>query len=294
MADDGPPAPVRLDGSEPGSPVAGGDERSWVVPYRVRFDEAGPDGLVRPGILLAYAQDCAWLHSTALGIDRAWYRARGLAWLVRAVRLDLRAPIESGSELLVRTTVIGFRAASARRRTDVTLGRERLAVVLTDWALTDERGRPVRLPAEVRARFARVGGDGLGGFRPLRVVDGSGRPAEPAEAPAAALSDRLGRVRRADTDPMGHLNNSRALDLVEEAIADLPAGQAVLGTLPRRYLLEYRAPLPAGSPLDVRLGPVGDNPGAAFNVEIRAAGAPSAAIVAVVEAGDGALEEELG
>ena len=45
--------------------------------YRVRFDEAGPDGLAPDVGLMRYAQDVAWQHSTALGFDRAWYaRAR--------------------------------------------------------------------------------------------------------------------------------------------------------------------------------------------------------------------------
>ena len=48
--------------------------------YRVRFDEAGPDGLLRASGLLRYAQDVAWMHSEALGFDRAWYRERDLAW----------------------------------------------------------------------------------------------------------------------------------------------------------------------------------------------------------------------
>ena len=53
------------------------------APYRVRFDEAGPDGLLRTSVLLRYAQDVAWHHSTSRGFDRAWYAERGLAWLVR-------------------------------------------------------------------------------------------------------------------------------------------------------------------------------------------------------------------
>ena len=46
-------------------------------PFRVRFDEAGPDGLLRTSAVLRYAQDLAWFHSSARGYTRSWY-AEGL------------------------------------------------------------------------------------------------------------------------------------------------------------------------------------------------------------------------
>ena len=53
------------------------------APFRVRFDEAAPDGLVRTSALLRYAQDLAWQHSDAKGFDRVWYAGRDVTWLVR-------------------------------------------------------------------------------------------------------------------------------------------------------------------------------------------------------------------
>lgn len=254
-----------------------GDARSWTVGYRVRFDEAGPDGLVRPGVLLAYAQDCAWVHSTALGFDRTWYGSRGLAWLVRAVRLDLLAPIASGSDLSVRTEVVGFRAASARRRTAIALDARLVAELLTDWALTDEAGRPVRVPAEILARFETAGTERPPAFAPLRARatdDGPGAPS------GNGLRDR---VRRSDADPMAHLNNGRAVDLVDEVVADTPAGRGLLGRFPRRNVVEYRAPLPAGTRLDLTIRDLGPGPGpAVLRVELRAVGATDPAVVALV------------
>jgi len=56
-----------------GSGVSGA---RYEAAYRVRFDEAGPDGRLRTSGLLRYTQDLAARHSEALGYDRAWYRAR--------------------------------------------------------------------------------------------------------------------------------------------------------------------------------------------------------------------------
>lgn len=265
--------------------------RSWTVGYRVRFDEAGPDGFVRPGILLAYAQDCAWIHSTRLGFDRAWYAARGLAWLVRAVRLDLLAPIPSGSELRVRTEVLGFRAASARRRTAISLGEVPVAVVDTDWAMTALDGRPARVPAEILERFAAAGDPPDAPFAPIRLRSvAPGTHARPdvqavqaapddSEAPDETVGTTL--VRWSDADPMGHLNNGRALDLVEEAVATTPDGRALLERLPRRYVVEYRASLPVGQRIVYTVRAASPGPG--VDVELRADRPDRPAILAVVD-----------
>ena len=54
-------------------PTARGLAVAAPSPYRVRFDEAGPDGNLRTSTLLRYAQDLAWYHSAQRGFTRAWY-----------------------------------------------------------------------------------------------------------------------------------------------------------------------------------------------------------------------------
>jgi len=108
---------------------------STTVEYRARFDECGPDGALRPGALLRWAQDAAWIHSGRLGFGREWYAERGLAWVVRALALVLP---------------------------DGRLA----ALCTTDWAITDVMtGSPARVPADFPAMFDRP----PGGFEPVRV-----------------------------------------------------------------------------------------------------------------------------
>jgi acyl-CoA thioesterase FadM len=108
--------------------------------YRVRFDEATPRGLLRGSALLGYVQDVAWRHSEALGFSRDWYRAKGVAWLVRAVEARVLAPIPDGETVAVTTRLTGSRKVMARRETVVTgPDGEPRAVVLIDWAMSDER-----------------------------------------------------------------------------------------------------------------------------------------------------------
>lgn len=202
--------------------------RTATVPYRVRFDECGPDGLVRTSALLRYAQDVAWIHSERLGFDRDWYASRGLTWLVRAARVVVLADVPLGSTLDVSTTVTGFRKVWARRRTDGRLPDGTLAYwAHTDWVIVDGRGLPTRVPAE----FPSVYGSLPGPFEPGRVT----LPPTPRRA-----STHLGVVRPQDLDPLGHVNNAAYLDYLEEALLAAGADRAAaVVARPRTIRIEY-------------------------------------------------------
>ena len=213
--------------------------RGVTVPYRVRFDECAPDGLVRSSALLRYAQDVAWVHSERMGFDRAWYAERGLTWVVRAAELAILEPLELGQVVELTTGVTGFRRVWARRRTEGRLADGRLILWgHTDWVMTDVvRGAPSRVPPEFPAVFEVPPGV----FEPGRV------PLPPT--PGAAVR-HVSRVRPQDLDPMGHVNNAAYLDYLEEALAVAgdAARPAITGT-PRQIRLEYLVPAAPGSGL---------------------------------------------
>ena len=209
------------------------------APYRVRFDEAGPDGMLRTSGLLRFAQDVAWLHSTALGFDRDWYRSRGLTWLVRAAELEVLEPIPMGSVVMSRTVVVGQRRVWARRRGEFRLADGTLAGwVHTDWVLIDDRGGLTRIPAV----FGEI-------FRIPETAGQIGRV--PLGPTPAGASERTFAVRPHELDPMDHVNNAVYVDWLEEAVARAAAdgGGAVLRAIPRRYRLEYAMAADAGASL---------------------------------------------
>ena len=204
--------------------------------YRVRFDEAGPDGLLRASGYLRFAQDLAWLHSESGGFGREWYSERGLTWIVRAIELDIVGEVDYGADLTVSTEVIGFRRVWARRRSEfMEHGSERkLATAITDWVLLNERARPVRPPAEILAAFTPVEAD----FTPLRLAG-----ADPARDAA-----RIGFVpRRSELDPMAHVNNAVYLDYLDE-LYSATSGSLSLPA-PRRYRAEFLASAEHGAAL---------------------------------------------
>ena len=221
-------------------PVPGVDN-GYLAGYRVRFDEAGPDGRIRTGSLLRYAQDIAWRHSEGLGFDRRWYTDQGRWWVVRSVELDVLAPIPMGRLLRLATAVIGHRRIWARRRGEFRLPDGTLAAVtLVDWVLLDERGRILRIPEDFGLAFTNPELPG----EILRVA----LPEAPAGTPTLDL-----RVRPQDLDPMGHVNNAVYLDWIEEAVLNAGGAEAAeaVAALPRRIAIEYTASAEPGDTLTV-------------------------------------------
>ena len=212
------------------------------APYRVRFDEAGPDGWLRTSVLLRYAQDVAWHHSASRGFGRTWYAERGLTWLVRTAAVAVLAPVEVGSEIEGTTQVVGWRRVWARRRTDFRDSDGGLvAWTQIDWVLLDRNGAPTRIPSEFDTVFGAPSmSSGL-----ARVVLG----ATPASARPLSFA-----VRPQELDPMDHVNNAVYADWLDESViaaGDLPATRAV----PRLARLEYVAPAEAGAAVVAEVWP---------------------------------------
>jgi len=210
----------------------------FTADYRVRFDEAGPDGRLRTSALLRYAQDVAWRHSEDHGFDRTWYAERGLGWVVRSLELEVLRPIALGTTLQLSTAVIGHRRIWARRLAEARLPAGGLAArVATDWVILDTRGRPVRIPSDFGLTFTspELRGDVL-------------RVGLPDIAPEVSL--RI-RVRPHDLDVVGHVNNAVYLDWLEEALLARGGGVAPLDALPRTARLEYVASAGPGDEVEV-------------------------------------------
>ena len=223
------------------------DPLAFEAPYRVRFDEAGPDGVARTSTILRYAQDVAWLHSTARGFDRDWYDQRSLTWLVRAAELEILAPVPLGTMIVSRTAVIGQRRVWARRRGEFSLPDGTLAGwVHTDWVMIGARGALTRIP-EIFAEQ----------FRIPESTDQIGRVPLPPTPPGATRHPLAARPH--EVDPLGHVNNAVYVDWLEEAILGAaPDASATLATTPRRYRLEYAAAADPGAPLQDAVWPDGE------------------------------------
>ncbi|HET8785906.1 MAG TPA: acyl-ACP thioesterase domain-containing protein [Candidatus Limnocylindrales bacterium] len=205
------------------------------APYRVRFDEAAPDGRIRTSVLLRYAQDLAWYHSAYHGFTRAWYRERGLTWLARAAEVTVEGDMRVGDEIVGTTQVVGWRRVWARRRTDFVDGDGvRVAWTNVDWVLLDERGSPTRVPRDFDADF----------WAPQATFP-LGRVTLP-EPPAAGAVATTIVARPQELDPMDHVNNAVYADWVDEAILGA-GGEDDVRAIPRTMRLEYARAVEPGA-----------------------------------------------
>jgi acyl-CoA thioesterase FadM len=229
-------------------PLAVDAVRAFEADYRVRFDEAGPDGFLRTSGYMRYAQDVAWRHSDALSFGREWYAERALTWLVRAAELAILEDVPMGTTLTARTLVVGMRRVFARRRGEFRLPDGRLAArVHTDWVMIDGRGALTRIPSIFGDMF---GGDSMTGH--------VGRLALPPTP--VGVTPRRFAVRPHELDPLDHVNNATYLDWLEEAIlATAPAGEdgvsSMISAHPRHYRLEYPMAADAGAEVEASAWP---------------------------------------
>ena len=207
------------------------------APYRVRFDEAAPDGLVRTSVLLRYAQDLAWYHSARHGFTRAWYGEHELTWLARAAEVEVLGPLRVGDEVVGTTQVVGWRRVWARRRTDfVDASGATIAWTHVDWVLLDGRGAPTRVPTELERGF----------WAPATTFP-LGRVA--LDPPPEDAHRATWRVRPQELDPLDHVNNAVYADWLDEQV-DAAGGGGSVRAIPRTIRLDYARAIEAGTRVD--------------------------------------------
>jgi acyl-CoA thioester hydrolase len=131
------------------------------MPYR-HLVEVRPDDIDELGhagnlVYVRWVLEAALAHSTAAGLDPAAYLKRGEVWVVRSHEITYLRPAFAGERLAVDTRVLSMAAASSIRRTRITrlVDGAHLCDASTDWVFVDmKRGRPRRIPQDIRACFA--------------------------------------------------------------------------------------------------------------------------------------------
>jgi acyl-CoA thioester hydrolase len=204
---------------------------------RVRHDELDAFGRAHPSSYLRHLAQIAIDASTDAGFDARWYEAAGAHWLVRRTTFSVLRPARAEASLSVRTWVEDFRRVRSRRRYEATDAGGVLGLTaVTDWVFVDlASGRPRRVPGEMEQRF-------VSGTR-----SGAARPPWRAPAPPPNPGRSTYRVRWAELDALGHMNNAAYLDLLVQATLDVLAG---LGWPIERLSVESAVPLVAGGDVE--------------------------------------------
>ena len=120
-------------------------------PIRVYYEDTDMGGIVYHANYLRFIERARsdWVRN--LGNDQNAMRDAGLIWVVRRIEADYLASAKFDQELLVETKV--HRVSPARMMLDqmVTRGDTELFQARVTVVCVTAEGKPVRLPAEIRA-----------------------------------------------------------------------------------------------------------------------------------------------
>ena len=128
----------------------------FILPVTVTADDIDDLDHVNNLVYVRWVQQAAVDHSTALGLGLPEYLRLGQAFVVRRHEVDYLRSALRGEALQVETRVTHLGPASSTRQTEIRRvdGGEPIARAATGWAFIDlARGRPVRVPDDVRQRF---------------------------------------------------------------------------------------------------------------------------------------------
>ncbi len=180
-------------------------ERGRVYSSRRRVHLGDVDGSARLRLeaLARYLQDVATDDA-----DDAQLSERKGVWVVRSVDAVLRGRPWYHDRVDLATFCSGSGPRWAERRTTLRGARGDVIEVVALWVFVDrERGRPLPLDDD----FFAIYGEAAGG----RKVRGRLRH----DRPSVGVEPRPWSLRESDFDVLGHVNNARYLEAVEDELA---------------------------------------------------------------------------
>ena len=200
--------------------------------FKVNSHSCDYNGVVRPGAVITYLQECANLQIDTLGPTDAEMRAAGQFFVLSRIGMALTSPIRAYETLTAETWAVPSRGFSFLRCHRLLRGEEIICEATSVWALIGaEDKRPLRTDA-YRPNFD---------TEPLSPF---GMP-ERVRVDAERLTEvGCHTVRYADTDRNRHMNNT--------VYADMLAGFLDLrGKYVSRLSINYFHEAPIGSTLSV-------------------------------------------
>ncbi len=197
---------------------------------RVHLGDVDASARLRLEALARYLQDVATDDA-----DDAHLSERSGVWVVRSVDVEFGGRPWYHDVVDLATFCSGSGPRWAERRTTLRGTRDDVIEVVALWVFVDrERGRPLPLDPD----FFAIYGEAARG----RKVRGRLRH----DRPPAGVECRPWSLRESDFDVLGHVNNARYLEAVEDELATrLPE------RVPLRVSVEYRGAVERGDAVDL-------------------------------------------
>jgi acyl-CoA thioesterase FadM len=199
--------------------------RQFCHSHTVRYDECNWDGFLTPTAFSQYMQDIA-----ALDAEDAQLSGNGY-WVVKRTVISFAAPVRVHTRLELKTYGIGFTRITAQRGYEARIAGEQhdepIISARTLWVYVDPRGRPVRLPERTAQIWLPDG--------PLPQQPEAPLPAFPESMPETVTAV----VRFSDIDPLRHMNNASAVEMLDNAAWEAYAKGGITPDTARLDVLHY-------------------------------------------------------
>jgi acyl-CoA thioester hydrolase len=124
--------------------------------HMVREDEIDVQGHANNVCYVAWMQDAALAHSSALGWPADAYQRLGVGWVVRSHAIEYHLSARAGDRITVITWVATFKRVTSLRRYRIIrqIDGALLATAETKWAFINyATGQPHRVPTEIVGAF---------------------------------------------------------------------------------------------------------------------------------------------
>ena len=141
-----------------------------VLSLRIYYEDTDAQGIVYYANWLRFLERGRTELLRLLGQEHSALRAeRGLNWVVRRCTIDYLRPARLDDTVEILTSCGELRGASLHMLQEARRGEETLVRADLLIACMDEAGRPMRLPAPVKAALAQVAGSGPPRSRHIQI-----------------------------------------------------------------------------------------------------------------------------
>lgn len=203
----------------------------WSEDYRVTALDVDMTGTFRASAMMRYMQETAYRHMAGTGPTEEELRARGQAFLLSRILLEVHGELRHGDAFTLKTFAEQSRGISFGRVFLIYSADGGLvAEARTVWVLYDFGERRIMRVDSIDTRY--------GSEPPLEEIALPRRLALPAEAELVPCCVR--RVDYPDVDVNGHMNNTVYADFLCGNVPEIRAGEARVSSLYINYSNESK------------------------------------------------------
>ncbi len=121
---------------------------------KVRFYELDPYGHLNHSVYIQFFETGRVELLEQVGLDLESFAARGYRFVVNRINTSFERPVHAGETVTVETEVVELKRASSIWRQRIVRNGEVLARQELRAAITDNNGRPVRVPDDLAETLA--------------------------------------------------------------------------------------------------------------------------------------------